>query len=99
MTIPFIAILRTDRPLERGVTLSAQFRSQVEFQAADWLNNLGQHGDSFEVFEMKMVPLGVIDCQKPKPEPKPRTGGRHEFKVGKTPLRCETCAGTREDHR
>lgn len=56
----FIALLSTDRPLERAVQFFADSRAGAESQALSWLQRNGQPGDRFNFTELREVAAGSI---------------------------------------
>lgn len=98
MSVPFVAMLRTERAIERGVSYHASDQESVEKMAQGWLDSHGEHGDSFQVIEYVPTQRAVLVCQKPAPvpaEPKWRT---HPFLIGKNPHRCDTCGADYGGH-
>ena len=55
-----IALLSTDRPLERAVQFFADSRAGAESQALSWLQRNGQAGDCFNFTELREIPSGSI---------------------------------------
>lgn len=98
MSVPFVAMLRTERVLERGVSYHGVSQTVVEKMAQGWLDIHGEHGDSFSIMEYVPTQRAVLECSKPLPapvEPKWRT---HVFVVGKNPGRCDTCGNDWGNH-
>ena len=97
MTLPYLAILKTDRDIERGAMYSGSTQAGVENEARGWLQRHGAHGDSFSVYRVDLVAVATIACDKAAPPPPEPKAGRHAFRKGKG-LYCDTCGGAEREH-
>lgn len=98
MPVPFIASLRTNRQLERGVSYHGADLASVERPARTWLEAFGEHGDSFVVSEAVLVEHSVIVCDKPPRERAKRELKGHEFVAQENAARCGKCNMLEEQH-
>lgn len=98
MSVPFVAMLRTGRALERGVSYHGATQATVEKMAQGWLDAQGEHGDSFQVIEYVPTQRAVLECPKPLPAPTEPKWRTHAFLTGKNPGRCDTCGAEYGGH-